>query len=56
MPVQRCQIGGNPGWKWGKDGRCYAYIKGNKDSSARAKARAAKQGRAVKASKNDEKS
>lgn len=40
MPVMRCQKNGKPGFKWGKSGKCYIG-KG-------AKARAARQGRAVK--------
>ena len=43
MPVQPCQSGGKSGWKWGKNGKCY--------TGKGAKARAARQGRAVEASK-----
>lgn len=49
MPVQRCQSGGKPGWKWGKHGRCYTYKRGDSAGSASAKAKAVKQGRAAKA-------
>ena len=42
MPVQSCQIGGKPGWKWGKSGKCYTGVG--------ARARAAKQGSAIRAS------
>lgn len=42
MPLQRCQSEGLPGWKWGKSGKCY--------TGGNAKARAAKQARAIRAS------
>lgn len=42
MPVQRCTKNGKSGWKWGSNGKCYV---GNG-----AKAKAAKQGAAIKAS------
>ena len=44
MPVKRCTKNGKKGWKWGDKGKCYT----GKD----AKAKAAKQGRAIKASQN----
>lgn len=50
MPVQRCQSNGKPGFKWGQSGKCYTYTPGNKASRERAKASAAAQGRAVRAS------
>jgi len=42
MPVQRCIKDGKEGWKWGKSGKCYI--------GEGAKAKAAKQGAAIKAS------
>lgn len=42
MPVQRCKKNGKSGYKYGESGTCYT---GND-----AKAKAAKQGRAIKAS------
>ncbi len=42
MPLQQCQREGLSGWKWGKSGKCY--------TGDNAKARAAKQARAIKAS------
>ena len=41
MPVQRCQVGGKKGWKWGASGKCYV--------GTSAKSKAATQGRAIKA-------
>jgi len=41
MPVQRCTKNGKPGWRWGKSGKCY--------TGSGAKAKAAKQGAAIKA-------
>lgn len=49
MPVQACKSNGKPGFKWGKQGRCYTYTAGNTQSRNQAKAKAAKQGRAIKA-------
>ncbi len=46
MPVQKCTKGGKPGWRWGKSGKCYI--------GSGAKAKAAKQGAAIKASGNQE--
>ena len=23
MPIKRCEINGQPGWKWGNEGKCY---------------------------------
>jgi len=42
MPLQRCQVGERSGWRWGKSGKCYV--------GSGAKAKAAKQGAAIKAS------
>lgn len=50
MPVKRCQSGGKPGYKWGDKGKCYTYTPGDKAGAKRARARAAKQGAAVRES------
>ena len=42
MPVQRCQKNNKPGYKFGKTGTCY--------TGPSAKAKAERQGRAIKAS------
>ena len=42
MPVQRCQKNGRSGYKWGQSGTCYV--------GRGAKARAERQGRAIRAS------
>jgi hypothetical protein len=49
MPVQRCQKDGKPGFKWGQDGTCYTYS--NNAERDKAAAKAARQGRAIEASK-----
>lgn len=49
MPVKPCNKNGKPGFKWGDEGTCYTYTPGDRDSRDRAKAKAAKQGRAAKA-------
>lgn len=49
MPVQRCTKDGKPGYKWGKQGKCYTYTPGNPQSRARAKDNAEMQGRAAHA-------
>ena len=51
MPVQRCQSGGRPGFKYGKTGKCYIYTKGDTATRSQARALAAKQGRAIEHSK-----
>jgi len=49
MPVMRCQKNGKPGFKWGKNGKCYTYTPGDAASRERAKKKALAQGRAIKA-------
>ena len=41
MPVQRCTKNNKSGYKWGKSGKCY---------TSNGKKKAARQGRAIKAS------
>lgn len=50
MPVERCFKDGKPGYRYGKKGVCYVYELGNKQSHDQAKAKAEKQGQAIKAS------
>jgi hypothetical protein len=47
MPVERCWSNGKPGFRWGKEGKCYTYTPNNADSRWRAKDKAAQQGRAI---------
>ena len=46
MPIMPCQKDNKSGWKFGESGFCYTYTKGNKQSEATAKLKAAKQGAA----------
>jgi hypothetical protein len=49
MPVERCEIDGRPGYRWGKEGTCYVYKDGDEPGKTRAYNQAARQGRAIKA-------
>jgi len=49
MPIQRCKSHGKPGYRWGSKGKCYTYTKGNKEQQSRALAKAAAQGKAIRA-------
>jgi hypothetical protein len=51
MPVEKCQAGGKPGYRWGKEGKCYTYTPGNERSQKNARVKAAVQGRAIEAGK-----
>ena len=44
MPVTKCQINNNPGYKWGKQGKCYEYEPNNEESIKDAKKKAIAQG------------
>jgi hypothetical protein len=44
MPVKSCQINNEPGWKWGDQGKCYAYTPGDEESKVEAKKKAIAQG------------
>lgn len=46
-PVQPCTEDGKPGFRWGKEGKCYTYEPGDKDGMAAAKKKAALQGAAI---------
>lgn len=52
MPVKACTLNGKPGYKFGDAGTCYTYTKGSEFSRKKAKAKAARQGRAIEANKN----
>lgn len=49
MPVERCQLDGRPGYRWGKAGTCYTYTPGDTASRERARSLAEHQGRAIQA-------
>ncbi len=49
MPVQHCWHDTKPGYRWGEHGKCYTYKPSSKRSRAIAYAKAARQGRAIKA-------
>jgi hypothetical protein len=51
MPVRRGKDSKGPYYMWGHSNAKYHYKAGNKKSRERAKKKAAKQGRAIKASK-----
>ncbi len=38
MPLQRCQVNGKPGWKYGKHGACYIGKSGKKRAIRQMKA------------------
>ena len=44
MPLMRCKEDDKPGWKYGKNGKCYIYTAGNKKSESTAKLKTIKQG------------
>jgi len=50
MPLQRCQLNGKQGWKWGASGKCYTYEEKNETSQKTARRKAARQGVVVMAS------
>src|SRR5436190_24133833 len=47
MPIEACTLNGKPGWRWGKQGRCYTYRPNSEASSNEAKRRAHVQGYAI---------
>ncbi len=51
MPIMSCTKDGKPGFKFGREGKCYTYTPGNKESRERAVAKAQKQMRAIKVNK-----
>lgn len=56
MPVQSCSDNERPGYKWGEQGVCYTYSKGNLSQKKRAKRRAFYQGLAMGEASNFKKS
>ena len=56
MPVQSCSDNEKPGYKWGEQGVCYTYSKGNLSQKKRAKRRAFYQGLAMGEASNFKKS
>ena len=40
MPLQRCEVRGRSGWRWGSKGKCYTYNENDERSERRAKSRA----------------
>lgn len=49
MPLKHTTKDGQPAVKWGNRGKAYKYVKGNKASLSRAKRKATRQARAIKA-------
>jgi HK97 family phage prohead protease len=47
MPLQRCETDGRPGWKWGDEGKCYPYTKGDESSEKAARKKAMAQAAAM---------
>jgi hypothetical protein len=55
MPVERCRKNGRPGFRWGKEGKCFTYTAGDKTSRERARRKAEAQGRAIKGNQRKDK-
>ena len=49
MPLMRCERDGKPGWKEGDSGFCYIYEPKKKDSETKARRKAIRQKRAIRA-------
>lgn len=47
MPVKNCQLEGQPGYKWGDQGKCYTYDPSSDSSKRRARQKAINQGLAI---------
>ena len=54
MPIKNCLLNGKPGFKWGDQGTCYTYEKGNNNSMMAAKDKAIKQARAILKSQSEQ--
>jgi hypothetical protein len=54
MPILACQKDGKDGWKFGDDGECYPYNKGDIASEKAAWDKAVAQGKAIEANKKRE--
>ena len=48
MPIERVTKNGKPGYRFGKSGKVYTYTAGDEASRKRARAKAAKQERAIR--------
>lgn len=53
MPVHRSKDGTGPYYQWGESGKKYHYTAGDEESRKKAKEKAERQGRAVRASGYD---
>jgi len=49
MPIERCTLDGRPGFRWSKNGKCYAYSPNSPGDRKRARMKAARQGAAARA-------
>ena len=47
MPIQDCEVDGQPGYQYGPEGRCYLYEAGNEEQRKEAKRQAYMQGIAI---------
>jgi len=47
MPMQRCELDGDPGWKWGDAGKCYTFTEGDEESEMAAREKAMAQASAM---------
>ena len=47
MPVNKCQVNGTPGYRWGQTGKCYTYDPNDKEGAMSAFNSAARQGAVV---------
>lgn len=47
MPIKQCQEKGDPGFKWGDQGKCYTYSPYSEGSKRNAKKKATAQGLAI---------
>jgi len=54
MPVKQCTMNGQPGYKWGDEGKCYTYRPGSEAARMAAKRKAIRQGLAATGGKLEE--
>ena len=47
MPIKRCELNGEPGFKWGDMGKCYTYDPDSLSEKQKARKKALKQGIAI---------
>lgn len=47
LPIKECRLEGEPGFKWGDEGKCYTYSPYNEGSKRNAKKKATAQGIAI---------